>query len=115
MIGKPPEVSLKKRWLLYSGVWGIALLCCTIPDPRAVVVFLWFLPFFPLGLIAWFSPKSENLGLIALIWLAYLVHGFFILTSRNRVRFYVLFLILTTILLLNVFGCHRVRQDMNFR
>lgn len=115
MIGKPPEVSLKKRRLLYSGAWGVAFLCCTIPDPRAVGVLLWFLPFFPLGLVAWFSPKSENIGLIALIWLAYLVHGFFILTSRNRIRFYLLFSILTIVLLLNVLGCHRVGKEMNFR
>jgi hypothetical protein len=26
-IGKAPEVFLKKRWLLFPGVWGIAILC----------------------------------------------------------------------------------------
>ena len=36
------------------------------------------------GLLAWFNPKSENLFLTALIWLAYLVHCFFTLTSREE-------------------------------
>ena len=112
MISKPPEVPLKKRWLLYSGAWGIAFLCCILPAPRSSAILIWFLPFFPVGLLAWFNPKSENLFLIALIWLAYLVHGFFTLTSRHQVRFYRLFLILVIVLLTNVVGCYRV--DMNF-
>jgi hypothetical protein len=112
MISKLPEVSLKKRWLLYSGAWGIAFLCCILPDPRSIAMLIWFLPFFPDGLLALFNPKSENLFLTALIWLAYLVHGIFTLTSRDKVRFYRLFLILAIILLLNVIGCHRV--DVTF-
>lgn len=74
---------------------------------------IWFLPFFPIGLIAWYNTRSENLGLVALIWLAYLVHGYFILTSRNKVRFYRLLLILAIVLLLNVIGCHRVDVKFN--
>jgi hypothetical protein len=113
MIDKPSEVPLKKRWLLYSGAWGIAFLCLIIPHPPSIVFLIWFLPFFPIGLLAWFNPRSENLVLTGLIWLAYIAHGFFILTSRDRVRFYRLLLILAIFLLLNVIGCYRVDVKFN--
>ena len=116
MICKPPEVPLKKRWLLYAGAWGAAFLSFFIPAllerriPDRDQVFLLFLFswVFPMGLIEWFDTNRENVPLIGLIWLAYLVHGFFTLRSRNRVRFYLLLLILAVILSFNVIGCHRI-------
>jgi hypothetical protein len=62
MTCKPPEVSLKRRWLLYSGAWGIAFLCCILPDPRSIALLIWFLPFFPIGLIAWFNTSLDSHG-----------------------------------------------------
>ena len=112
MIAKPPEFSLQRRVLLYAGAWVAAFLCFIISDPKLIVVVIWFLPFFPVGLVAWFNPRSENFVLIAVLWLAYLVHGFFTLTARKRVRFYLLLLGLAIILLFNVIGCYRV--DVKF-
>jgi hypothetical protein len=115
---KPPEVPLKVRWLLYAGAWGAAffgffipaLLERRIPDRDQIFLLLIFSPVFPSGLAAWFHhPRPlDDLGLMALLWLAYVVHGFFTLRSRTRVRFYSLLLILAIILLLNVVGCHRI-------
>jgi hypothetical protein len=63
-----------------------------------------------MGLIEWFdTTQRENVLLIALIWLAYLVHGVFTVRSRTRVRFYLLLLILAIILSFNVLGCHRIQ------
>jgi hypothetical protein len=115
---KPPEVPLKTRWLLYAGAWGAAflgffvplLLEHTLPDPQRILLLLIFSPVFPSGLAAWFHhPRPlDDIGLMAVLWLAYLVHAFFTLKSRTRVRFYSLLLILAVILLLNVVGCHRI-------
>ena len=71
---------------------------------------------FPTGLAAWFNhPRPlDDIGLIAVLWLAYLVHGFFTLRSRTRVRFYILLLILTIVLVFNVLGCQRLDVHMHF-
>src|SRR3954454_21674615 len=120
MTPKPPEVSLKTRWLLYAGTWGAALLGRTfipallegrIPSREAILIWTILSWLFPVGLIGWFDPsnpdKVENTPLIALIWLAYLPHGFFTLRSRTRVRFSSLLLILAIVLAFNVVGCKR--------
>lgn len=109
---KPPEVPLKKRWLLFAGAWGVAFLFCILSDPRSIGLLIWFLPFFPTGLIAWFNPRSENIVLLALLWLAYMIHGYFTLTASERGRFYRFLSILAVVLSLNVVGCHRV--DVSF-
>jgi hypothetical protein len=118
MTSEPPEVPPKTRWLLYAGAWGAVFLGCTVVSPilhgstpgrdsiLIGVIFSWL---FPAGLITWFhtgSPDtSENLPRIVLIWLAYLVHGYFALSSRTRFRFYGLLLILAIVLVFNVVGC----------
>lgn len=117
---EPPEVPLKTRWLLYAGAWGAAflgrtliplLLERTVPDPGYFLVFLGFSWLFPAGLAAWFNSEPlENIGLIAVLWLAYLVHGVFTLRSRTRVRFYGLLLILAIVLVFNVVGCERIHM-----
>jgi hypothetical protein len=128
MMCKPPEVPLKKRWLLYTGSWGAAFLSFFIPpsflahifairylDHVLVLVILcsWT---FPSGLATWFNhPKPwDDHGLIALLWLAYIVHGVFILRSRTRVRFYSLLLILAIVLVFNVRGCYRIKPIGGF-
>src|SRR6516162_8416512 len=118
MTCKPPEVPLKTRWLLYAGDWGAAflgffipaLLELRIPDREQILLLVLFAWVFPMGLIEWFdTTQRENVLLIALIWLAYLVHGVFTVRSRTRVRFYLLLLILAIILSFNVLGCHRIQ------
>jgi hypothetical protein len=121
---KPPELSLKNRWLLYAGAWGAAFLSFfippllegTLPDGNQVFLMVLFSWVFPSGLAVWFNhPRPlDAIGLIAVLWLAYLVHGFFTLRSRTRVRFYSLLVILGMILLLNVVGCHRIELHMHF-
>ena len=118
MTCKPPEVPLKTRWLLYAGAWGAAflsffipaLLELRIPDREQILLLVLFAWVFPMGLIEWFdTTQRENVLLIALIWLAYLVHGVFTVRSRTRVRFYLLLLILAIVLSFNVLGCHRIQ------
>jgi hypothetical protein len=114
----PPEVPLKTRGLLYAGAWGAALLGCTIlpalldgtiPDRDAILLWVLFSWLFPMGLIEWFDTTQRgNVLLIAVFWLAYLVHGVLTLRSRTRVRFYLLMFILAVILSFNVLGCHRI-------
>jgi hypothetical protein len=126
-MGKPPEVPLKKRWLLYSGAWGAAslggffiipLLLSVVRDRKIpspdqlfymICSLLVFSPMFPIGLAAWFHDMSgQGRGTIlsvAGLWLAYLVHGIFTLRSRTRVRFYSLLAILAIALAFNVVGC----------
>jgi hypothetical protein len=121
MTSRPPEISLKTRWLFYAGAWGAAflgrtfippLLELTFPDPGQVLVLLCFSWLFPAGLAAWFNSEPlENIGLIAVLWLAYLVHGVFTLRSRTRVRFYGLLLILAIVLVFNVVGCERIHMS----
>jgi hypothetical protein len=122
MTSRPPEISLKTRWLLYAGAWGAAflgrtfippLLELTFPDPDHVLILVLFSWLFPAGLAAWFNhPKPlDDIGLIAVLWLAYLVHGFFTLRSRTRVRFYGLLLILAIVLVFNVVGCERIHMS----
>jgi hypothetical protein len=118
---KPPEIPLKKRWLLYAGAWGAAFLSLfipwflerRIPDRDAILLLLMYSWVFPMGLIEWFDDIRRGsqlpiLLLIAVLWLAYLVHGFFTLRSRNRVRFYLFMLIFAIILSFNVIGCIRI-------
>ena len=112
---QPPGVPLKTRWLLYAGAWVAAylgvtiilpLLAGTTPQPKDLLIYAacsWLLP---TGLIAWFDP-GLSLRWAPLIWLAYLVHGVFTLSSRTRVRFYTLLVILAVVLVFNVVGCHR--------
>ena len=118
MMCKPPEVPPKTRWLLYTGAWGAAflsffipaLLELRIPDREQILLLVLFAWVFPMGLIEWFdTTQRENVLLIALIWLAYLVHGVFTVRSRTRVRFYLLLLILAIVLSFNVLGCHRIQ------
>ena len=118
MMCKPPEVPLKTRGLLYAGAWGAAflsffipaLLELRIPDREQILLLVLFAWVFPMGLIEWFdTTQRENVLLIALIWLAYLVHGVFTVRSRTRVRFYLLLLILAIVLSFNVLGCHRIQ------
>jgi hypothetical protein len=119
MMSKRPEVPLKTRWLLYAGAWAAAFLGCTIipallegtiPDRDAILLWVAFSWLFPSGLAACFDLPSplERIGLIAVFWLAYFVHGVLTLRSRTRVRFYILMFILATILSFNVLGCHRI-------
>jgi peptidoglycan/LPS O-acetylase OafA/YrhL len=118
MMRKPPEVPLKRRWLLYTGAWGAAFLSFfipallerSIPDREQILLLLIFSWVFPAGLAAWFNHARpfDDIGL-AVLWLAYLVHGFFTLRSRTRVRFYSLLLILAIVLVFNVLGCHRIK------
>ena len=121
MMCKPPEVPLKTRWLFYAGAWGAAFLGCTIipallegtiPDRDSILLWVLFSWLFPSGLAAWFNhPRPlDDIGLIAVLWLAYLVHGVFTLRSRTRVRFYLLVLILAVTLSFNVLGCHRIQS-----
>jgi hypothetical protein len=120
MISKSPEVPLKKRWLLYAGAWGAAFLGCvfipallerTIPDRDHILLSLLFSWVFPVGLATWFNhPRPlDDIGLIAVLWLAYLVHGFCTVRSRTKVRFYSLLLLLAIVLVFNVLGCHRIK------
>jgi hypothetical protein len=124
-MGKPPGVPLKIRWLLYMGAWGAAflgfffipaLLERTMPDPNQVLLVVLFSWMFPTGLAAWFNhPRPlDDIGLMVVLWLAYLVHGFFTLRSRTRIRFYSLLLILAIVLVFNVVGCHRIDVHMHF-
>ena len=116
---KPPEVSLKIRWLLYTAAWGAeflsffipTLLERRIPDREQILLSLIFSWLFPTGLAAWFNhPKPlDDTGLTAVLWFAYLVHGFFTLRSRTWVRFCSLLLILAIVLVFNVLGCHRIK------
>jgi hypothetical protein len=102
-----PEMSLRQRWLIYLGVWVIAL-SCTFP---AAPMFI-YLPFFPLGLLVWIDPRMNTpeqapAAAILLVWIGYALHGAVTLKSRTRWRFYLLMLVLALILGLNVAGCHR--------
>ena len=120
MTSRPPEISLKTRWLLYAGAWGAAFLGCTIfpallertiPDRDAILLWVLFSWLFPSGLAAWFNhPRPlDDIGLIAVLWLAYLVHGIFTLRSHTKIRFYILLLILAIVLIFNVVGCERIQ------
>ena len=113
MIHEPTEVPLQKRWLLYAGAWGFAFRCCILPDPRSIALLIWFLPFFPIGLVAWFDRRSENLVAIALIWIAYIVHGYFTMSTRETIRLYRLLSLLAVTLILNVAGCYRVDKSFH--
>jgi hypothetical protein len=122
---KPPEIPLKTRWRLYAGAWGAAflgfffvqaLLERTIPDRDQLLILVLFSWLFPSGLAAWFnhSRPLDDIGLIAVLWFAYLVHGFFTLRSRTRIRFYSLLLILAIVLVFNVVGCRRIEANLHF-
>jgi hypothetical protein len=122
MMTTPPEVPLKRRWLLYTANWAVTFLARVfmpalfqhrIPgrdDFLLALVFSWM---FPAGLVAWFKRPSplDDLGLMAVLWLAYLVHGFFTLKSRTKVRFYALLLVLAIVLAFNVAGCQRIKLN----
>ena len=123
MTPKPTEVSLKTRWLLYAGAWVAVFLSFFIPellegrmpDPGEVLFRLMFSWVFPVGLAAWFNPRPlDDIGLMAVLWLAYLVHGFFTLRSRTKVGFYSLLLILAIVLVFNVIGCHLINLKAMF-
>jgi hypothetical protein len=91
----------------YLGVTVILpLLAGTIPKPKDLLIYAIFSWLFPTGLIAWFDPAPSRRWVL-LIWLAYLVHGVFTLSSRSSVRFYVLLAILAIVLIFNVVGCHQ--------
>ena len=120
MMSKPPEVSLKTRWLLYAGAWVAAFLGFfflgalferTIPGRDQLLLVVLFSWLFPSGLVAWFnhSRPLDDIGLIAVLWLANLVHGYFTLRSRTKIRFYSLLLILAIVLTFNVVGCERIQ------
>jgi hypothetical protein len=118
MTCKPPEIPLKQRWLLYAGAWGAvflgffmaALKNAFVAHSADAFIPLLFFFLFPSGLAAWFnhSRPLDDIGLLAVLWLAYLVHGVFALRSRTRVRFYILLSILAIVLAFNVVGCHRI-------
>jgi Ca2+/Na+ antiporter len=113
MMCTPPEVPLKRRWFLYTAISGATFLACVffpsllehrVPGRDYFLIAFLFSWMFPVGLAAWFNHPSplDDLGLMAVLWLAYLVYGFFTLKSRTTVRSYALLLILAIVLAFNV-------------
>jgi hypothetical protein len=122
MKNQPSGVPLNVRWLFFAGAWVAAYLGVAIilplfdgmtPKPRDLLICAVCFWLFPAGLIAWFDP-SPTLGWVALVWLAYLVHGIFTLRSETTARFYTLLAILAVVLIFNAVGCHRYPVPMPF-
>ena len=103
-----PEVSLRKRVLMFSGAWLVALLS-TCPSPEGIGI----LPFFPVGLAVLMHLDGAEMGAMVTGWIVYLVFGILILTARRRRRFRALFIAFIILLLLNVAGCHVVLRGLS--
>lgn len=119
MTGKPPEVSVKRRWLLYASLWSAAALSFflaplfqgEVPGRDQILLLVVFSWLFPAGLSSLLGrPRPlDDIVLLAVFWLAYLLHGVFTLRSQNRLRFYILLAILAVVLSLNIVGCHTIK------
>ena len=103
-----PEMSLRARLLLCAMAWAAGLivtLLMVLPAPMGVVL----LPFFPEGLFP-FLPRRVA-GVVG--WLTYLILTTFLLRSRTRTRFFVLFAVLCALLAVNAPGCKRIADKKN--
>ena len=85
-------------------VWVIALLAA---NPKYVQL----LPYFPLGLLAFFKYEPKG-GETVIGWIGYLLLSLFCLYSRTRMRFLILLSVLTVVLILNVVGCRIVQPSL---
>jgi hypothetical protein len=108
---RPSDVRTRKKLLLVFLAWlaGFLIAC---PDPRAVAC----IPFFPLGLIEFICAGVDKHGdayvLLALGWILYVALTTTTLVMGRRRWFYVLWSILTVLLLLNGAGCHAILQGL---
>jgi hypothetical protein len=98
-----PSVRLKYKIICYAAAWLVALFG-TNPNGG-----LWALAWmFPLGLAAFSNPhwgNSGGWGVFAVCLAVYLVHAWFYFRSRNARTTFLLFGILTILLICNVSGC----------
>ncbi len=104
----PPEISFGKRSLIFWLTW-IAALIAACPSWQGIM----FVQLFPLGLA--FNIRLEKYETIAATfgWFGYLVLSVFVLTSRTKIRFYVLYGVLCIFLLLNVAGCQMTWNEIS--
>jgi hypothetical protein len=98
---KPPEISIRKRWLIFLLTW-IGALVAACPDPRGIML----VPLFPLGLAFLLHYEDGGGMVLTLGWATYLVLSIYVMTSRTKKRFYILYGVLLVLLILNVGGCH---------
>ena len=93
------------RRLYACGAAFILAFVAAQPDPR----YVFFLPFFPLGLLRTYRGQElrENANtFLVLAWLGYILLATGVVAVRPRLVFWLLFVLLALLLCLNVAGCH---------
>jgi hypothetical protein len=101
-----PEITLRARVAFCAITWAFALiltLLIVFPAPVGVV----FLPSFPEGLFV-FLPGRQAM---VVGWATYLILTTFLLRSRTRSRYFVLFAVLCALLAVNIPGCKHIADN----
>jgi hypothetical protein len=103
---KPESISAGERCAIWLSAWAatIGIMAVrTYPfSVRAPYILFWF----PTGLARLAGYQLDRpRSLVWLCWVPYLVLTLFALASRNRRIFFLLFIVLCTLLLLNIGGC----------
>ena len=111
-------ISLRLRIILYISAWVVALLVTALSSGTDllnlddIMVFIMFLPLFPLGLGN--ENSSQGMNLI-LGWFFYGFHALVTLMCRRRIWFYALYAVLIGTLIFNIVGCHQILRSGKFR
>jgi hypothetical protein len=102
-------ISTPDKWLFLLSAWGAAALLSLVINPSSLLA----APFFPIGLVAvWPNGVDKaitpSMTQLLLGWGLYLALHSIILRARKADTFYVFYVALCLLLLLNVGGCQRV-------
>ncbi len=109
----PLPAKFKVRFWL--GAWLLVLLASVMMIPSAIPA----APFFPIGLLVWL-PRGLNVaikgwmvGAWALGWVFYGFYSVILFWVKKTGVFFILFLIFSILLLLNVAGCQKMMQEVS--
>ncbi len=99
-----PEISFSRRWKLCLLAWVAAFITLAASNPE-LVFYVWF---FPMGLLEILGTKpagQKTKVLMWLVWLIYLALTLAALRCGKRFLFFVLYGVICLLLILNVVGC----------
>ena len=96
------NISFSYRWKLWLLAWGLTVLAIGVPYP-GLILWFWMFPFGLTEAMGWKRSGDYILG-----WLLYIALTIAALYTRRSFLYFTLYVILCILLLLNVFGCHKI-------
>ena len=112
MNNDPKSISVGTRIAFWAAAWLVAAAATLVPSSGvyksyALVYYCWL---FPVGLLGLFVPSDWQppvpaVLILSLGWLLYFGLSVYGLTRRERPRYFLVYVILIVLLILNVAGC----------